>query len=161
VAHPKGSNFRSAFLQQVASLQLNDINRLNMNALSEAFNAFDSDAQDANKTNYANQFANSPNFSASIQSTLTAGGSTLTPADIVARAQAMSCAGCHQFSSNKSLGGGLTWPASLGFVHVTENQTEAAPDGPAGSQRYVISPALVNVFLPRRQQVLQLFLGGS
>jgi hypothetical protein len=73
----------------------------------------------------------------------------------------MSCAGCHQFSSNKSIGGGLTWPASLGFVHIAENQTEAAADGPAGSLRYVISPALVNVFLPRRQQVMQLFLGGA
>jgi hypothetical protein len=72
----------------------------------------------------------------------------------------MSCVGCHQFSSNQNLGGGLVWPASLGFVHEAENQTEAAPDGPSGSLRYVISPALINLFLPRREHVMETFLNA-
>jgi hypothetical protein len=147
----------------VATLKANDLNRFNMESLSAAFNAFDSDAQSTTKTNYANQFAQSPNFSAAIQAKLDALGNPdkLTPADIVARAQALSCAGCHEFSSNKAMGGGLTYPASLRFVHVAENQTEVAPDGPSGSLRYMISPALTSLYLPRRQQVMQLFLGGS
>lgn len=161
VADAKGADFRSQFLNVVASLAVNDINRLDMGALPSTFNAGDSDEQDAMKTNYGNQFASSPNFAANIQAKLTAIGSTLTPADIVARAQVMSCAGCHQLSSNKSLGGGLTWPASLGFVHCAENQTEASPDGAAGSLRYVISPALTNQLLPRRKTVIDEFLAGS
>jgi hypothetical protein len=163
VNNPKGADFRNAFLNVVATLKANDLNRFNMESLSAAFNAFDSDAQDSMKTNYANQFAKSPNFSAAIQAKLDALGNPdkLTPADIVARAQALSCAGCHEISSNKAMGGGLTYPASLRFVHVAENQTEVSPDGPSGSLRYMVSPALNTLFLPRRQQVLQLFLGGS
>jgi hypothetical protein len=57
----------------------------------------------------------------------------------------------------KSLGGGLIWPSSMGFVHVTEAQRDTAPDG---TQRFVISPALTNVFLPRRKAVLEAFLNG-
>lgn len=163
IDHAKGADFRAAFLDVVSSLKVNDLHRFNMNALPDAFNAFDSDAQDPMKTHYANQFASSPNFAASIDSRLAAGGNPagLTAADIVARAQALSCAGCHQFSNNKSLGGGLTWPASLGFVHIAENQTEAAADGPAGSLRFLISPALKDVYLPRHKQVMEAFLRGS
>ena len=40
------------------------------------------------------------------------------------RAQALTCAGCHRLNNNVALGGGLTWPASLGFTHVTERETE-------------------------------------
>jgi len=163
VSNPKSADFRAAFLDILVSLKLNDLTRFNMNALADTFNAFDSDAQDALKTNYASQFAQSPNFAASIQARLTADGNpaNLTPADIVARAQAMSCAGCHQLSNNKSMGGGITYPASLGFVHIAENQTETSPDGPSGARRYLVSPALNTVYLPRRKQVAEAFLGGS
>jgi hypothetical protein len=162
VNHAKGADFRAAFLDVVAALKVDDIYRFNMFALSQAFDAFDSDAQDPMKTNYANQFASSPNFAAAIQAKLSEGtASTLTPGDIVARAQAMSCAGCHEFSSNKPMGGGITWPKSLRFVHTTENQTEPSPDGPTGSLRFLVSPALTDVFLPRRKKVMELFLGGS
>ena len=65
----------------------------------------------------------------------------------MARAETQSCAGCHQFSNNASLGGGLTWPSSLGFVQVDERSN--------------LSPALHNVFLPHRQQVLQSFVAGG
>ena len=45
------------------------------------------------------------------------------------------------------LGHGLTWPFSLGFVHVNE----------AGN----LSPALRDVFLPHRKRVLEDFLNGT
>jgi hypothetical protein len=153
--------FRQAFVGLLSSLAPGDLHRITMNPLPSDFWAWDSDAQSATKTNYAAQFANSPQFAASLQAALTAAGSTLTPADLVARAQTQSCAGCHQLSNGKSLGGGLTWPSSLGFVHVTEDRTEPSPDGPAGSLRYLISPALVDVYLPARKRIMELFLGGS
>jgi hypothetical protein len=153
----KAAQFSSDFLNAVASLAVNDINSFNMNGLPVTYNAGDSDEQNGTKTNYLPQFANSPNFAAAIQQKLTAIGSALTPQQIVARAQAMSCAGCHQLSNNAGLGGGLTWPASFGFVHVNETTRENGPDG----LRFPVSPALANVFLPHRQAVLQAFIGGT
>jgi hypothetical protein len=44
----------------------------------------------------------------------------------------------------------------LGFVHVNETTRENGPSG----LRFPVSPALVNVFLPHRQAVLQAFVGG-
>jgi hypothetical protein len=80
-------------------------------------------------------------------------GSKLGPDDIVARAQALSCAGCHELSNGANLGGGITWPSSLTFTQVSE-QTEAGPDG----ARHLVSSALSNVFLPHRAAVLTNFL---
>jgi hypothetical protein len=161
VSHAKGPDFRQAFLNVVGTLGKGDLHRISMNALPATFWAWDSDAQDPMKTNYPAQFASSPLFTASLQVALTAAGSTLTPANIVARAQTQSCAGCHQLSNGKDLGGGLTWPSSLGFVHVTEDRTEASPDGPAGSLRFLISPALTDVYLPARKHIMETFLSGS
>jgi hypothetical protein len=155
--HPKGPSFRSSYLNVVPNLAVNDINRFNTNGVSPTFDAGDGDQQNANKSNYPPQFAQSPNFSAAIQQKLTSIGSPLTPAQIVERSMALSCAGCHQLTNGKNLGGGLLWPSSMGFVHVTEAQRDIAPDG---TQRFVISPALTNVFLPRRKAVLEAFLNG-
>jgi hypothetical protein len=155
--HPKGADFRDSFLAVVPTLSVNDINLFHSNALPERFNAGDGDQQDANKGNYPAQFTQSPNFSASIQQRLTTAGSTLTPGQIVQRSMAMSCAGCHQLSNGRSLGGGLTWPASLQFVHVSEAQPETSVDG----TRFRISQALTNVFLPRRKAVIEAFLNGQ
>jgi hypothetical protein len=156
--HPKGASFRSSFLNVVSSLAVNDINTFNSNGLSDTFSAGDGDQQHATKSNYTANFANSPNFSASIQQKLTSISSTLTPQNIVDREMAMSCAGCHQLSNGKSLGGNLVWPSSLGFVHVSEAQRETSPEG---LQRFKISPALTDVFLPRRKAVLETFLNGQ
>jgi hypothetical protein len=156
--HPKGPNFRSAYLNVVPNLAVNDINLFNTNGLSTTFDSADADQQNSTKSNYPPQFQQSPNFSASIQQKLTSIGSPLTPAQVVERSLALSCQGCHQLSNGKSLGGGLTWPSSLGFVHVSEAQRDTAPDG---TQRFLISPALNNVFLPRRKLVLEAFLNGA
>jgi hypothetical protein len=81
---------------------------------------------------------------AAIQTELTALKSNLTPLDIIQRATTQACAGCHELSPGTSLGGGLTWPQTLGFVQVDEQ----------GQQ----SPALVDVFLPFRKTVLTKFI---
>jgi hypothetical protein len=44
----------------------------------------------------------------------------------------------------------LFWPASLGFVHVTEETPETVD----GQLRYRISPLLTSSFLPTRQRVM-------
>ena len=106
VSHAKGADFRQAFVNMVSSLAKGELHRITMNPPPATFWAWDSDAQDGLKTNYAAQFASSPQFAASLQAALTAAGSSLAPADIVARAQTQSCAGCHQLSNGKSLGGG-------------------------------------------------------
>jgi hypothetical protein len=77
-------------------------------------------------------------------------GSSLTPEQLVERARTQTCAGCHQLSNDKELGEGLFWPASLGFVHVSE----VAPELVDGSLRYRISPLLTNSFLPLRARVM-------
>jgi hypothetical protein len=89
-----------------------------------------------------------------IQAALTDAGSALTPDDIVLRAQALSCAGCHRLNNNVALGGGLTWPASLGFTHVTERETEVV----GGEERFRISDTLINVLLPARKAIFEDFL---
>lgn len=72
------------------------------------------------------------------------GRSSLTAQNIIDRATAQSCAGCHQLSNNKYVGGGITWPASLGFTHIDEQRN--------------LSPALMSVFIPARVTNLANFI---
>jgi hypothetical protein len=91
-----------------------------------------------------------------IEAQLAALGSSLTANDIVLRAQALSCAGCHRLNNGVALGGGLTWPASLGFTHVTERETESV----GGALRFRLSDALIDVLLPARKAVVEDFLNN-
>jgi hypothetical protein len=155
--HPRAADFQTTtFIGQVANLAVNDINLLGMD-IPDDDNSGQSNAQNPMENHYVNQFGTGPSpFRAKIQSELTALGSPLTPNNVVARAMASSCAGCHQLSNGANLGGGMTWPSSLGFVHISE-QTDPGPDGP----RFRISPALVNVFIPHRRAVFETFLNDS
>lgn len=67
---------------------------------------------------------------------------------VLKRATAQSCAGCHapkeMIGEDRSIGCGLVWPDSIGQAHVTEKGER--------------SPALKEVFLPHRADVLQTFL---
>jgi hypothetical protein len=151
--HPRTAAFQQFFPSQVHKLALDDINRFDM-TITNQFNTGESNVDATG--NYSTLFSPASPFAAAIQAELTRIGSSLTPANIVARAQALSCAGCHQLSNGANLGGGMTWPASAGFVHSTEFQ-ETGPDGP----RFRISPALTNVFLPNRANILQAFLSRT
>ena len=88
---------------------------------------------------------------------MTALGSTLTPDQIVLRAQALSCAGCHRHNNNVDIGGGLVWPSSIDFTHVTEREPETVD----GQVRFRISNALINEFLPHRKQILEDYLNDK
>ena len=67
---------------------------------------------------------------------------------LVQRVTAFTCAGCHApdqvLSAGRKLGCGQVWPASLGETHIDE--------------RGQLSPALTDVFLPHRAEVVSTFL---
>lgn len=75
-------------------------------------------------------------------------GDPLDATAIFRRATGVSCAGCHApgelLGQTRAVGCGLTWPDSLGQVHVDEQGQ--------------LSPALRDVFLPHRAGVLGTFL---
>ncbi|MDC3962713.1 FG-GAP repeat domain-containing protein [Polyangium jinanense] len=149
---PRRQAFQDHFVSQLESLAVPDIN-LFVYQVPDIFNAGDSVSQAPSANDYTAQFGGGGAFGTAIQAKLLALGSNLTPTQIVARAEALSCGGCHQLSNGTNLGGGLTWPSSLGFVHVSEFQ-EAGPEG----NRFPISPALTTVFLPHRKVVFEDFL---
>ena len=67
--------------------------------------------------------------------------SELTSEHVLNRLGAMSCGGCHQYSSNRPVSPNLDWPAvAFAFKHVDTD----------GS----LSPALINTFLPKRRAFL-------
>jgi hypothetical protein len=123
-------------------------------AVDEAWLAAESPALKASAVNDYRAQLGAP-LRAAIQARLTALGSPRTPAEVVARATALSCAGCHATAAaGLALGGGLTLPPSLDGVHVSEQATEPGE----GGLRYVLSPALLGSFLGQRQQVLSDFI---
>lgn len=143
--------FQAWFLDQVESLATaTDVNDLAL-PVPEVWNAGEStepgflgrDPQDF-WNDYALQAESNPTFLAQIQERLTAIGSPLTPRNVVDRATATSCAGCHQISSLRDLGGGMVQPDSLRFVHTDETRS--------------VSPALRDVFMPRRQAAFMAYL---
>jgi len=151
--------FNTFFGTQVAGLAASTIPGMDIN-VPDTFNSGQSQASGttAAEMKYPDWFAStSPNnpLEAIIQGQLTAIGSSLTPAQIVLRAQALTCAGCHRLSRNVDLNGsGLLFPESTGFTHVTERETEVV----GAETRYVISPALLNVLLPARKAIIDDFI---
>jgi hypothetical protein len=146
---PLAPGFQASFTSpsgasQVVSLAATDPNivtNLNIIAMNieNKFNAGQSLSDNPSEA-YGPQFQPGPDpFHDAVQNELTTIGSGLTPENIVARAEAESCKGCHELSNGAPIGGGLTWPASNKFTHVNEDGTR--------------SPALRCVFLPHRQAV--------
>ncbi|HYO74420.1 MAG TPA: hypothetical protein VEU33_50930 [Archangium sp.] len=154
--HPLKEAFSEAFVSQVETLAVNDLLRYGLD-VDDRFNSGQSHSNGTENL-YAHQMGpgESP-LRTKLQQRLNELGIPLTPANIVARAQTLTCAGCHQLSTGASLGGGLTWPTKttlFTFVHVSERTMEEGPDGP----RFGLSEALVGTFLPPRQQLLEAFL---
>ena len=88
-----------------------------------------------------------------------AGQTTLTVENVIQRIQTQTCAGCHQWSNNKPLGGGAAnWPSSLEFVH----QSEQNPEMANGVQRFRISDTLkAPGFIPARCRIVTEFLSAD
>ncbi|QND67063.1 hypothetical protein HB777_26155 [Mesorhizobium loti] len=71
-------------------------------------------------------------------------GSVITPDQVLTRASALSCAGCHQTAVGREVAPGVVWPASNGFTHIAETGT--------------LSPTLLDSFLPARCDGMQKFI---
>lgn len=152
--HARKEAFQAFLPEQVKTLVGATIPDIGI-AIPDTYNSGQSEANGTTEGNFAAQLGveASPLRSA-LQASLTAAGSSLSVDQVVARAQAQTCAGCHRISNNADLGAGLIWPASLGFTHVSERETELVD----GGARYVISEALTNTFLPHRQELLEQYL---
>ncbi|MFZ5896087.1 MAG: hypothetical protein ACOY0T_33835 [Myxococcota bacterium] len=154
--HARSAGFQNLLAQQVPGLVGNTIFDLSM-SLPDTYNSGQSQANGL-ETNYLSQFGiEASAFRGALTTALAAAGSSLTPENIVARVQALSCAGCHRISNAADLGEGMAWPSSLGFTHVTERETETV----AGQARYVLSEALTQAFLPHRGEILQRYLDNT
>jgi hypothetical protein len=113
------------------------------------FNEFQSVSQEDTDNPKAIADTSGPVFKAGVTGALTAfvidSGQKPTTDDVLNRAGAVTCGGCHQFAANRQVGSvkgqPITWPASAGFVHVTESG--------------VLSPALTDVLLPFRADRLR------
>jgi hypothetical protein len=154
------ADFQGAFLEQVGPLSSGPISAISMST-RPSHEAGESEAPRTDtRARYTWQFTRDGGRSAfrdALATRLGEQGSSLTPAELVARAQTQSCAGCHQLSNGDPLGGGLTWPASLGFVHTDEANSESSAEGP----RFRISPALATEFLPTRLEIMTTYLASS
>ena len=155
---PEAPGYQAHFLTQVEDLAADSVSGIRFTVPDE-YNSGQSLASGSTETNYVVHFqaAMDSSFETFIQTELTRIGSSLTPDHIVQRALSQSCAGCHQLLNNANIGGGLIWPASLGFTQVTERATETVD----GQTRFMISPALLNVFLPQRQQIMENYLNDK
>ena len=159
--HPRKPDFETAFLGQVEALAAGTLAGIDMK-IDDPFNSGQSLAVVGGETDYVAQFAGPSTFRDQLDHAAEA--YALVADDIIKRARALSCAGCHQLSANSlpgqdapdtNLGNDLFWPPSLGFTHVTERDTELDANGVT---RFMISPALIDVFLPARKQVMDNFL---
>jgi len=139
--HANAPAFQSAFLSQIPALSAGTAATIGMTN-GNNFNEFESVSQGSTDVLYAN--FTQASFQAQIAAKITTPG--LTVQNILDRATTQTCAGCHQLSAgaHAQLGGGVVWPASLGFVQINETSQ--------------LSPALTTSFLPQRSAVLTAFL---
>jgi hypothetical protein len=154
VALPAGDACRQSFLQAAGGL-------LSDNPAEMAFIVDQAcyDAESPNDfltQNYPQHLAGgSGAFRAALEARLA--GTGLTPENIAARAQfAGSCMGCHEEAIGLDLGHKVVAPSSNGFVQIDESVPEDCGDG---SLCFTASPALKDVFLPRRMRALTDLLG--
>jgi hypothetical protein len=156
--HPKTAAFQSYLPGQVKALSGATIPDIGVE-IPDTYNSGQSQATSlTNETNYlANLGADASPLRNALATSLVNISSSLTPDHIVGRVQALSCAGCHRFSNGVDLGGGILWPASQGFTHVTERETEVVD----GVTRYLLSEALNTAFLPHRKDVFERYLNKS
>jgi hypothetical protein len=150
-ADPRAAVCRQAFLDALGGLTPNDVNLMALDIPPQCLGA--ESPNDFFTSNYEAQVNGSnPLLLAQVQVKLTQLNSSLTPTQIATRASfAGSCIGCHQESTFQNLGGGITAPGTLGFVHVSEFGSEDCGDS---TSCFPISPALTNDFLPHRETVM-------
>ena len=149
------NNFQqNVVLPQVGALAVNDINKFSYQVPLQ-FDAARSQPQSPGLADhYFESYTNVPGVPGGFRSALVTAAAATSPAvtdkQLVNRALAMSCAGCHQPSSfgllaANSIGPGMSWPDSAAFVHVRAE---------ASGGVHALSAALTTTFLPARAQNL-------
>jgi hypothetical protein len=138
--HANAPAYRTELSSRMGTLLSTNVNTISL-SVSNRFNEFES--VEAGNDVVFKSHANA-DMRTAIRTKLTSLGSALTVDNVLDRATTQTCAGCHLFSSGQALGGGKTWPASLGFVQVDESSG--------------LSDALLGTFLPRRKVVLEKFI---
>jgi hypothetical protein len=152
---PRAAAFQDQLVRDnVASLASTTLTDIAM-ITPDRFNSGQSHSSGSSELDYATYLATQRNgVRRALWQALGRIGSDVTPEQLVLRARTQTCGGCHELSNNQELGGGLFWPPSLGFVHVSE----VDPETVGRAQRYRISPLLVSSFLPLRARVMFDFL---
>lgn len=129
-------------------------------------NSAESQSQNPTFDDYPDQFAGAADATFRNNLNAVAAGFGLTGAQVVNRAMAVSCAGCHLpsgfgLTNPNAIGPGMSWPSALSFVHVDTPMVPIAGHvgfDPAqfggNTQGFNISPALLNTFLPARRNSL-------
>ena len=173
--HSRAPAYQEHFLTQVAGLAGNTLKTILFDVPDE-YNSAQSQASGSDEADYVVQAhftpAESPDldplcngdltFECKVKEKLAQIGSTLRTEHIIKRAVSQSCAGCHRLLNGEDgngtdIGGDLVWPPSLGFSHVTERETEVVD----GQERFRISPAMLEVFLPQRRQIMGDYLNNK
>ncbi|HEX8169376.1 MAG TPA: hypothetical protein VF824_02415 [Thermoanaerobaculia bacterium] len=159
VTTPQAQRFRDAFVAQVKDLAVRDVNLYFMSIPNE-FLLGDTQPTPSDLTfildrPFSASLVSSEGlaFKARIDEALRASGSTLSAQQVVARAETMGCVGCHFLSGD--VGEGVRFPPPLqDQQHVSEKQfTFIGQD-----KQFAISPAMRDVFIPHRMQILRDFL---
>jgi hypothetical protein len=158
-AHDFQSN---TVLPQVSDLAINDINKFSYQ-VPLPFDAARSDPQTGGiQDDYPEAYTSVPGVPGGFRASLVAAAATTSPVltdrQLVNRATAMSCAGCHQpgtfgLTSANAIGPGVSWPASASFVHVKAEEN--------ASGIHVLSAALTGTFLPHRADNLAAMLSDQ
>ena len=158
---PRATAFQQDFITNVGSL-LKDFNSFTLTVANDAHNNGQSHSSvpiDEGAFLRAFTFTSSNTFKQSLANKLEASGSTLTSDQVLNRATAMTCGGCHMpslfgLTRPGAVGPNQAWPDSsnIGFTHVDEFPIN-------GSFR--LSRALTDVFLPARLAIFNEFLTGA
>jgi hypothetical protein len=152
---PAARRFRDAFVEEVRNLAIEDRNLFFMNIPrefllvesnpggSEVDTVFEIPFQLGQVTPEGRAFAQR------ISDELKKVGSTLSPREVVSRADQLSCAGCHFFQGN------------VGSTEFYQQISEAVIETGEAGPRFAVSSTMQNVFIPHRIDVLRTFLTSS
>jgi hypothetical protein len=161
-------NFQGDVLAQVTidKLASPDINTFTYEVKLDK-NAAESQSQSPVIDDYAAQFNGAADAAFRNDMNTAAAPFALSGAQVVNRAMTQSCAGCHLpngfgLTAPNSIGPGMSWPSALTFVHVDTPPAISIASQPGfdpanfggNTQGFNISPALLNAFLPARQNNL-------
>ena len=159
VVNSDSTGFRTQLLAELPALAAKDTFGIQFAPANARWNAGASmitsnPAADFSSRAFAGEVGQS--FWAQIQSAMTAknlgsncpSDDPLTPEHLMQRVSMLSCAGCHApeqyLGASRSLGCGQTWPQISQRAHIDE--------------RGQLSPAMTDSFLPRRAEILAMYL---